>query len=104
MGITKKNNLIQTTMSKFTIEEMWRVSQRNNSAWGIEGYDVPKKYNDYYRSKRKKELEALKPGKYIKAPDVHFCKRGHYLDFQYKSQTMSVNHGTKKKLFQPGPG
>ena len=65
----------------FSVDEMWRVSQRNNAAWGIEGYDVPRKYLDARKIKRNKELAALRPGKYIKEPEVYFCKVGNYLDF-----------------------
>ena len=35
------------------IDEMWRVSKKNSSAWGIEGYDVPRHYHDYYREVNK---------------------------------------------------
>ena len=92
------------TNQAFGLEEMFRVSQRNNAAWGIEGYDVPRKYADAKKIKRNKELAALKPGKYIKAPEVYFCKKGLYLDFQYKSQTVSGNEKNKNRKFLPGPG
>lgn len=53
----------------FSVKEMFRVSQRGNSAWGIEGYDVPKKYLDARGIKLQKELAALKPGKYLNRPE-----------------------------------
>ena len=81
---------------------MWRVSQRNNSSWGIEGYDVPRKYFDNRKHAMEKELAALKPGKYRKGVDRYFCKKGHYLDPIFKSQTVMVKD--KKQVYQPGPG
>ena len=68
------------TAKAFTIDEMWRVSQRNNSAWGIEGYDVPRKYADYRLIKWKKDIAALPEGKYLNIKKA-ITKKGHYLDF-----------------------
>jgi len=93
---------------EFSVDEMWRVSQRNNAAWGIEGYDVPRKYLDAREINRNKKLAALDPGKYIKAPEVYFCEKGHYLDFQTKAQTVQATHGENgkvtKRKYRPGPG
>jgi len=44
---------------------MWRVSQRNNNTWGIEGYEAPRKYADARLIKWKRDIGALPAGKYL---------------------------------------
>eukprot|EP00330_Aristerostoma_sp_ATCC50986_P006603 CAMPEP_0114582896 /NCGR_PEP_ID=MMETSP0125-20121206/6757_1 /TAXON_ID=485358 ORGANISM="Aristerostoma sp., Strain ATCC 50986" /NCGR_SAMPLE_ID=MMETSP0125 /ASSEMBLY_ACC=CAM_ASM_000245 /LENGTH=60 /DNA_ID=CAMNT_0001776067 /DNA_START=43 /DNA_END=225 /DNA_ORIENTATION=+ len=46
-------NLPQAT--NISIKEMYDVSMRNNTAWGIEGYKVPKVYHDGKDEKSKFE-------------------------------------------------
>ncbi len=29
-----------------SVQEMYNIAFRTNQAWGIEGYEVPKNYND----------------------------------------------------------
>jgi hypothetical protein len=86
----------------FSVAEMWQVSQRNNSQWGIEGYDVPRKHLDARAIKRQKELAELKPGKYL-ASNKTATRRGHYLEGLLKSQTVEYHKlGTAQK-YKPGP-
>jgi hypothetical protein len=37
-------------MSKFSIKEMFDIETNKNGEWGIEGYDVPKKYTGPHKS------------------------------------------------------
>ena len=57
--------MAKVSANSFTIDEMWRVSQRNNEAWGIEGYDVPWKYVDHRKIKWKNDIAKLPAGKYL---------------------------------------
>lgn len=89
---------------------MWRVSQRCNTQWGIEGYDAPRKYFDHRRNKEDKEYFALKPGKYKKHLETYMCQRGNYLDTMFKSQAVSGHDLTAKGKkvvtfkYRPGAG
>ena len=87
----------------FSIKEMWRVSQKNSTAWGIEGYDVPRKYHDPNEIRQKREFALVRPGKISKGPAQYVTKKGHYLDRLYKSQKIGTMKGGKPQ-FYPGPG
>ena len=52
------------------IREMWSLTNREENSWGIEGYEVPKKYNDAKKQilDRKNFEENLKV----------WSKKGHY--------------------------
>lgn len=38
-----------------SIEQLYEVKNRRNSQWGIQGYDVPKKYLDPVRQVKERE-------------------------------------------------
>ena len=60
-----------------TIDQMFALSNRFNSAWGIEGYEVPKKYCDPIQQIKEREYLKQKKGQKPKnAP----TKRGNFLD------------------------
>jgi hypothetical protein len=64
---------------------MYEVSMRMNTAWGIEGYEAPRKYAD------PKELQEQREGK-KKTPAPKALKKGDYL-----TETIRVAKGL------PGP-
>lgn len=55
---------------------MYSVVRGETGAWGIEGYEVPKKYCDPL--KQMFDREIAKTGKGKKPPPI--TKRGHFLD------------------------
>ncbi|CAD8155724.1 unnamed protein product [Paramecium octaurelia] len=61
--------------SLMTIEQMYSVVRGETGAWGIEGYEVPKKYCDPLKQAQEREFFA---GKLKKPPTI--TKRGHFLD------------------------
>ena len=44
---------------KITPEEMWSCMHGSSETWGIEGYEVPKKYYDYHQVKWYQEREKI---------------------------------------------
>jgi len=67
------------------MEELYKISSRNNEEWGIEGYQIEKKYFDYNRAIKQREYEAVRnSGSPGKQPKIHVTKRGNFLDDSIK--------------------
>ncbi|KRX08514.1 hypothetical protein PPERSA_12995 [Pseudocohnilembus persalinus] len=70
---------------KFDISEMYKIATRESDAWGIEGYQVPKKYQDHYTAKWEKKIqEQIKQKKKPGEKAVKATKRGNFLDDEIK--------------------
>jgi hypothetical protein len=107
-----------------TIKEMYNIAMRNNTAWGIEGYSVPRHYQDPKKTGEKKPApRALKNADYltdhlratksVPAPNhyeimkpwvndkdkpkplKHITKKNSYIDNIIRAQTLKPT---------PGPG
>lgn len=52
----------------FTVNEMWRMSQRSNQVWGLKDYEVPVIYYDTAQMKLDKDLYRQATGKDKKKP------------------------------------
>ncbi|EGR33008.1 hypothetical protein IMG5_063790 [Ichthyophthirius multifiliis] len=60
--------------------EMYNITTRQNTTWGIDGYEVPKRYFDHLKQVQDREYEKInKKGKYVKN-NKYVTKRGCYLD------------------------
>ena len=64
LTITPTNSNFRTISYRLTPEEMWQCVKGSSQNWGIEGYEISKKYYDYHQVKwfqeRKKILEQHK--------------------------------------------
>jgi len=60
-----------------TIPEMYKVATRSNQAWGVEGYEVPREYQDPRPNK-------LYEKKTVKDEDKKKMKKGDYLSYTLK--------------------
>lgn len=60
------------------INEMFSISRRTHAAWGIEGYEVPKEYQDPLRQMEEREFikNANKKGRKSKK---YLTRKGHFL-------------------------
>ena len=68
------------------IRDMYNVVTRTHAAWGIEGYEISKKYFDHNKAVEDKLYEEMrKKGKSIKN-QKHITKKGCYLDDEYSCQ------------------
>ena len=76
---------------------MYKGGKKNTDGWALEGYEAPRQYLDHKKLARKKLLGMLKAGKYLKPPDKYFCKKGHFLDRMFKTQTVLVKD--KKQIY-----
>ena len=79
-----ESNFSQSLPQIMSVPEMWSLVKGENSNWGIEGYEAPKKYFDYKQVKNLKEaaLNNVKPKWPLKDVDgnVIVTKRPNYLD------------------------
>ena len=77
LTISPENSNYHTITYKITPEEMWQCIKGSSQNWGIEGYEISKKYYDYHQVKwyqeRKKILDQHKrvwpPQNWPKAKD-----------------------------------
>ena len=61
------------------VDEMFSISRRTNAAWGIEGYEVPKEYQD--PMKQMKDREYIKNAKNKgRKNKMYVTKKGHFLN------------------------
>ena len=64
LTITPEHSNFRTIQYKITPEEMWQCVKGSSQNWGIEGYEIAKKYYDYHQVKwyqqRKKILDQHK--------------------------------------------
>lgn len=60
-----------------TVQEMYKVATRQNQAWGVEGYEVPRQYQDPRPNK-------LYEKKTVKDEDKKKMKKGDYLSYTLK--------------------
>ena len=64
---------------------MYKIATRQNTTWGIDGYQVPKHYFDSNKAAKDKEIEELlKKGKPIPPVKRHVTKKGNFLDDELK--------------------
>lgn len=56
------------TGTDFTIDEVWKMSQRSNQVWGLKDYEVPVIYYDTAKMKIDKDLYNQATGKDKKKP------------------------------------
>lgn len=86
---------VNNIMSKLSIDEMWSRVKGEDTLWGVEGYEVPKKHFDYRQIQwSKKRADILKdkkkrwpPNDWAKDPETDKPippKRPNYLDQVYK--------------------
>ena len=68
---------------------MYKITIKNNEAFGIDGYSVPIDHFDYMKIVKAKEYQKQKKGEKFKG---HLIKRGHFLEDLIKM-----------KKFVPGP-
>ena len=67
------------------LPEMYKITTRQNTAWGIDGYQVPKLYHDSAKMAQDKELEELlKKRKPIPVTKKYITKKGNFLDDELK--------------------
>jgi hypothetical protein len=116
-----------SSATELGIEEMYKIATRQNTVWGVSGYEVPREYLDPIKMKEKRENKTWK------GPEK--TKRGHYLEddmklhrgkpgpiydivkpwFDEKKKKAPVKYGDKKsyidEIFRvpkekrdPGPG
>jgi hypothetical protein len=71
------------TSSLLSVEDMYAVSRRTNAAWGVDGYEVPKFYEDPKRQIEEREYIANQKNKGKKSKK-YVTKRGNYLDDEIK--------------------
>jgi hypothetical protein len=90
-------NKIDKPNLDISIDEMYKQQKKYNDGWGVEGYEAPRLYPDARKLARIKLLGMLKAGKYLKPPDRYFCKKGHFLDRMFKTQTVMVKD--KKQVY-----
>jgi len=65
------------------IRDMYNVATRTHAAWGIDGYEISKKYFDHNKAVEDKLYEEMrKKGKAIKN-SKHITKKGCFLDDEY---------------------
>ena len=96
LTITPEHSNFRTIQYKITPEEMWQCVKGSSQNWGIEGYEIAKKYYDYHQVKwyqeRKKILDQHKrapicwetqPGWTMRLPAAGYTMRfylpGHWL-------------------------
>lgn len=61
------------------VDEMFSISRRTHAAWGIEGYEVPKEYQD--PMKQMKDREYIKNAKNKgRKNKMYVTKKGHFLN------------------------
>ena len=65
--------------SLLSVEDMYAVSRGTNAVWGVDGYEVPKYYEDPKRQVEEREYIANQKNKGKKSKK-HATKRGNYLD------------------------
>ncbi len=71
--ITFKSILIE-----LSIDDMYELSQRNKSPWGIDGYNIPADYIDAAKLIKERDLrENRRPNKQSNSLQL---KRGHFFD------------------------
>lgn len=66
-----------------TVEQMYSVVRGETGSWGIDGYEVAKKYIDPLRQIKEREYAKQEKGK--KSTKL-VTKRGHFLDDLAKSR------------------
>ncbi|CAD8139487.1 unnamed protein product [Paramecium pentaurelia] len=66
---------------EFSMEDMFKIATKQTSAFGIEGYEVPKKYADPLKQMEERKFSAQKKGQKNLG---YVTKRGHYLEDQKK--------------------
>lgn len=72
---------------------MYKIATREATSWGIEGYQVPRKYHDHIKKKKEDEInEMIKKGKKPGWPPLYKepSKRGNFLDDEIKSKFTKV--------------
>jgi len=58
-SITPNSKFCKTITYKITPEEMWQCVKGSSQNWGIEGYEIAKKYYDYHQVKWYKERKRI---------------------------------------------
>ncbi|KAL4507088.1 hypothetical protein ABPG72_001881 [Tetrahymena utriculariae] len=72
------------SMTLMPIMEMYNISTRQHAAWGLDGYEVPKKYFDHLKVVQDRNFEEIsKSGKATKNNKI-VTKRGSYLEDEMK--------------------
>ncbi|CAD8139398.1 unnamed protein product [Paramecium octaurelia] len=66
---------------EFSMEDMFRIATKQTSTFGIEGYEVTKKYADPLKQMEDRKFSAQKKGQKNLG---YVTKRGHYLEDQKK--------------------
>ena len=95
LTITPERSDYHTITYKITPEEMWQCVKGSSQNWGIEGYEIARKYYDYHQVKwmqeRKKILDQHKrvwpPQDWPKAKDEDKLvppRRPNFLDYYIK--------------------
>ena len=97
--------------------EMYKITTRASTVWGIDGYEVPRKYADPIKMSQDKKIEELlKAGKSIPPEKKLITKRGSYLDDELKMKNPKVGPSLyplkdiwviseeEKKRVKPKPG
>ena len=106
-SITPKSNYRNTITYRITPEEMWQCVKGSSQNWGIEGYEIAKKYYDYHQVKwyqeRKKILDQHKrvwpPQDWPKSKEEDKLVPPHRLNFidDYIKWANSFNDEKKSK-------
>ncbi|CAD8060988.1 unnamed protein product [Paramecium sonneborni] len=66
---------------EFSMEDMFKIATKQTSAFGIEGYEVAKKYVDPLKQMEERKFSAQKKGQKNLG---YVTRRGHYLEDQKK--------------------
>lgn len=73
---------------------MYKIATRSNTAWGIDGYQVPSHYFDPITHKEKKDIEELlSKNKTIPANNKYITKKGSFLLDEQKLTNKEVGPG-----------
>lgn len=95
-----------------TVDEMWNLVKGGNNNWGIEGYEVPRRYaDDIHAAKWKREVEKMikNPTKGIVWPpkdkegNPFFPKRPNFLDEVIKWSNSFYNKEKAEEIIQNKP-
>lgn len=83
-----------------TILEMYKITTRSNTAWGVEGYEVPKEYVDPLKQIKDREYEEYRKKGKIMKPKGKVTKRGNYLDDEIRLINQKIGPWTYHKPYE----
>ena len=97
MSQTEGHTLHKSHATTMDLKEMYSIATRQNSAWGIDGYQVPKQYLDPAKmAQEKKILEYIQNSKPIPAEKKYITKKRNFIDEELRLKNNKVGPSTYK--------